>query len=83
MKRAPGRKTKTAPKTRAELAGESDGAVRAIIKPDDFDPTGGFIKRTELTEAERREYVDAYDRAFMDALRVMRPESGCFRKVVL
>jgi hypothetical protein len=60
----------TAPKTRATLAGASDGQVRAWIDPDGSDPTGGFIKRPELGESERSEYVAAYDAGFLDTLKI-------------
>lgn len=64
-------KTKrTAPKTRATLAGFGDGQVRAWVDPDGSDPTGGFIKRAELTESERREYVVAYNIGFLHTLKL-------------
>jgi hypothetical protein len=58
--------------SRAATAGRADGLVRATIKPHDYDPTGGFIKRTELVEDERREYVDAYDAEFRRVVKADR-----------
>ena len=59
------------PKTRAQLAGDSDGTVAAIVAPDRT-ASDAFIKRPELTEADRREYSDAFYAAHAAARRTVR-----------
>jgi hypothetical protein len=58
--------------SRASTAGHMDGSVRAWTKPDDFDPTGGFIRRVGLLESERAEYVTAYEIGFTTSLKSRR-----------
>ncbi len=58
--------------SRASTAGRIDGSTRAWVKPDDFDPTGGFIRRTGLLESERSDYVAAYEIGFTTTLKLRR-----------
>lgn len=57
--------------SRAQKAGRTDDEVRAIIDRN-YDPTGGFIKRIELLESERAEYVAAYDDGFRAEMKAVR-----------
>lgn len=52
----------------AARAGSLDGAIRALVRPDDFDPTGGFCRRVELSEDDRAAYVKAYEIGFRKAI---------------
>jgi hypothetical protein len=63
----------------ATKAGTHDGRVRATLKPDHFDPTGWFIRRPELAESDRAEYIVAYRTAYTATLKVMHPGLGCSR----
>ncbi len=72
-------KTSKQPTTRATDLGKTDGAVQATIKPDNCDPTGGFIRQVaarQLAEADRAEYVTAFKADFMATLKVMHPQMG-------
>jgi hypothetical protein len=55
----------------ATKCGTADGAERASgPRYEDFDPTGGFIRRRELIEDDRAAYVRAYEIGYKKALRV-------------
>lgn len=56
----------------AARAGDTDGAINALARPDDFDPRGRFIKRPELSESAWREYESAFTAAFKAALKEAR-----------
>ena len=67
------------PTTRATDLGKSDGAVQATIKPDNFDPPGGFIRQVaarQLAEPDRTEYVTAFKAEFLATLKVIHPQMG-------
>ncbi len=57
--------------TKAQSAGKSDGSVAALIG-DCRDYSDGFIRRTELTEAQRAEYKAAWYAAHTDTSKTFK-----------